>query len=258
MIGTLNEGQLHAQLKNWYRRPSDLLEQPVDGYVIDIVRGDVLIEIQTGGFAALRRKLDRLLDKHRVRLVAPVPLTRQIIRLSSSGEVLSARRSPRRGCPQDVFARLVSLPDLLAHPHFELELLLSHEQEHRRHQPGRAFRRHGWAITGRALISVERTLPLKTPEDAAALLPPLPELFDTTELAAAQPCSRRLAQQMTYCLRGMGALETHGRRGRFRLYRRVTPTEPAVRAGRTAERGPPAARNLACGAAGVLVGDVKS
>src|SRR5205823_13397781 len=75
VIGTLNEGLLHTQLKAWYRRPGDQFETPVDGYVIDIVRGDTLIEIQTGGFAPLRRKLDRLLDSHRVRLVARVPLT---------------------------------------------------------------------------------------------------------------------------------------------------------------------------------------
>lgn len=221
MIGTLNEGSLHAQLKDWYRRPGDRLEQPVDGYVIDIVRGHTLIEIQTGGFTPLRRKLNQLLDNHPVRLVVPVPITRQIVRLSSAGQVLSSRRSPLRGRPQDVFARLVSLPNLLTHSRSQLELLLTHEQEHRRHEPGRAYRRHGWVITGRSLISVERTLLLKTPAEAAALLAPVPEFFDTAELAAAECCSRRLAQQMTYCLRGMGALETHGRRGRSVLYRRV-------------------------------------
>jgi hypothetical protein len=222
VIGTLNEGQLHAQLKQWYRQPGDLLEQPVDGYVIDIVRGDTLIEIQTGGLAPLRRKLNTLVDDHHVRLVVTVPVTRQIMRLSPTGEVLSSRRSPPRGRPQDVFARLVSLPNLLTHPRFELELLLTHEQEHRRHEPGRALRRHGWVVTSRSLISVERRLLLKTPEDAAALLAPVPELFDTAELAAAERCSRRLAQQMTYCLRAMGALETQGRRGRAVLYRRPT------------------------------------
>jgi hypothetical protein len=222
VIGTLNEGQLHAQLKEWYRVPGDLLEQPVDGYVIDIVRGFTLIEIQTGGFTPLRRKLNTLLDSHQVRLVVPVPLTRQIVRLSPTGEVLSSRRSPLRGRPQDVFARLVSLPNLITHPRFELELLLTHEQEHRQHQPGRAYRRHGWVVVGRALNSVERTLLLTTPEDAAALLAAMPEFFDTAELAAAERCSRRLAQQITYCLRAMGALETHGRRGRSVLYRRVT------------------------------------
>jgi hypothetical protein len=112
VIGTLNEGQLHAQLKEWYRLPGDLVEQPVDGYVIDIVRSVTLIEIQTGGFAPLRRKLNILLDNHHVRL----PITRQIVRLSPTGEVLSSRRSPLRGRPQDVFARLVSLPNHRVRP----------------------------------------------------------------------------------------------------------------------------------------------
>ncbi len=220
MIGTLNEGLLHAQLKAWYRRRGDLLEQRIGGYVVDVVRGRTLVEIQTGGFAPLRPKLERLLESHRVRLVAPVALTRRIVRLSPDGEVLSTRRSPLHGRPLDVFARLVSLPALLAHPRFELELLLTHQEEHRRHEPGRAFRRHGWVVAGRSLVSVDRALLLATPEDAAALLPPVPEVFDTAELAAAGGCSRRLAQQMTYCLRALGVLETSGRRGRAVLYRR--------------------------------------
>ena len=50
-IGMLNEGALHAQLKEWYRRPGDLLEQTAASFVVDLVRGDLLVEIQTGGFA---------------------------------------------------------------------------------------------------------------------------------------------------------------------------------------------------------------
>lgn len=219
MIGTLNEGSLHAQLKEWYRRPGDLLEHPVDGYLIDLVRGETLIEIQTGSLAPLRRKLERLLDRHPIRLVMPIPLTRRIVRLSPAGEILSARRSPRRGRLEDAFGRLVSLPALLAHPNFTLELLLTHEEEHRRHEPGRAFRRRGWAVAGRSLVSVERSLLLGSPQDAALLLPALPSVFDTAELAVAVGCERRLAQQMTYCLRAMGVLEPLGRRGRSVLYR---------------------------------------
>ena len=60
---------------------------------------------------------------------------------------------------------------------------------------------------------------LRTPDDAAALLPGLPDQFDTAELAAAAGCSRRLAQQTTYCLRAMGALVADGRRARAILYR---------------------------------------
>jgi hypothetical protein len=220
VIGTLNEGSLHAQLKAWYREPGDRVEQPVGGYVIDLVRGATLIEIQTGGFAPLRRKLERLLEEHAVRVVVPIALTRRIVRLSADGEVLSARLSPKRGRPEDVFARLVSLPALLARPGFEVEVLLTHEEEHRRHEPGRAYRRRGWVVVGRSLVSVEGRLMLASPQDAAALLPELPDRFDTAEIAAAGGVTRRLAQQMTYCLRAMDVLQIDGQRRRAVLYRR--------------------------------------
>ena len=47
-IGTLNEKPLHAALKDWCARPGDQFEVFVDGFVVDIVRGNLLIEIQTG------------------------------------------------------------------------------------------------------------------------------------------------------------------------------------------------------------------
>lgn len=221
-IGTLNEGALHAQLKDWYRRRGDRIEQVVDGFVVDLVRGNLLVEIQTGSFAPLRRKLDLLTQRYRVRLVAPVPLVRRIVRLSDEGEMLSARRSPRRGRVEDIFNRLVSIPSLLCRPHFELELILTHQDELRAYRQGQAFRRHGWVVVGRRLVSVERCVRIACAHDAARLLPPgLPELFDTAQLAEAAAVKRRLAQQMTYCLRAMGVLDTAGKRGNAILHRRV-------------------------------------
>jgi hypothetical protein len=223
-IGTLREGALHAQLKEWYRRPGDQLEKRLSGYVVDIVRGELLIEIQTGGFAPLRRKLDVLTRDHPVRIVAPVARERRIVRLSSEGEILSARRSPRHGRVEDVFARLVSIPKLLCRPQLEIEVLLTEEDELRVHQPGKAFRRHGWIVSQRSLSGVSDCIRIAGPEDAAALLPSqLPELFDTAELAEAAAIDRRLAQQMTYCLRAMGMLEIAGNRRRAHVYRRTCP-----------------------------------
>jgi hypothetical protein len=221
VIGTLNEGALHAQLKDWYRRPRDRTEASVGGYVIDLVRGRLLIEIQTGGFAPLRRKLDTLLCSHRVRLVAPVALSRRIVRVSDDGVVLSSRRSPRTGRVEDVFARLVSFPGLLANERFELEVVLTNQDEVRMYRPGRAYRRRGWLVVGRSLVSVEGSVTIGCPADAAALLPAgLPEAFDTSDLADAAGIDRSLAQQMTYCLRHSGALAPVGKRGRAALYRR--------------------------------------
>jgi hypothetical protein len=218
VIGTLNEGALHAQLKDWYRQPGDLLEQKVGGYVIDLVRGDQLVEFQTGGFAPLRKKLAALAEEHRVRLVAPIAVSRRIVRLSDDGEILSSRRSPRKGCLHDVFDRLVSIPALVAHPNFELEVLLTHQDELRMFTPGRAYRRHGWVVQGRSLLSVEESAVIASIDDAARLLPVLAETFDTAELAAGSCIDRRLAQRMAYCLRAMGVIEPVGKRKGAVLY----------------------------------------
>jgi hypothetical protein len=227
-IGTLNEGALHAQLKDWYSRPGDLVEQVVDGFVVDLVRGKLLVESQTGSFAPLRRKLEVLTRRHRVLLVAPLPLVRMITRLSQEGEPLSARRSPRRGRIEDIFERLVSIPSLLSCPRFELEVILTHQDELRVYRPGQAFRRRGWVVAGRRLLSVEQSVRIACPDDAARLLPSgLPELFDTAELAEAGRIERRLAQRMTYCLRALGVLETRGRRGNAIVHRRVETTGPS-------------------------------
>src|SRR5665811_1622661 len=158
MVGTRREGAVRAQLKEWYRNPG----------------GELLIEIQTGGFAPLRRKLDVLTREHPVRVVAPVARERRIVRLSSEGEILSARRSPRHGAVVDVFSRLVSIPTLLCRPMFEIEILLTEEDELRIHQPGNAFRRRGWTVSGRSLSSVVERVRIAGPEDAAALLPSRP------------------------------------------------------------------------------------
>ena len=62
-VGTLNEKPLHAALKERLALPGDRFEVDVDGYVIDIVRGDCLIEIQTRNVSAIKRKLAALSRK---------------------------------------------------------------------------------------------------------------------------------------------------------------------------------------------------
>jgi hypothetical protein len=71
-IGKLNEQPLHAALKAWYARPEHPVEVPVDGYVIDLVQGERLIEIQTGNFSDIKRKLHELVPRYPVRLIYPV------------------------------------------------------------------------------------------------------------------------------------------------------------------------------------------
>src|SRR3954453_16412426 len=103
------EGPLHLELKRRLAGPGAAFEVRVDGFVIDVVRADgELIEVQTGGFSPLRTKLDALLDRHRMRIVHPIPAERRIVRVDDAGEVLSTRPSPKRPGPATIFEGLVS------------------------------------------------------------------------------------------------------------------------------------------------------
>lgn len=222
-IGTLNERPLHAALKSWYARPGDRFEAEVDGFIIDIVRDGLLIEIQTTSLASLKRKLPVLADHHPVRLVVPIPRQKWIVRLAEDGQsVLGRRRSPRRGQIEDIFGELVSFPRLLAHPNFFLEVLLIEEEEVRRYDGSRAWRRRGWVTHQRRLLQIVDQVRFCTPAEMGRLLPPaLGEPFGTSDLAAAIARPRRLAQQMAYCLREMGEIEAAGKQGNAILYTRA-------------------------------------
>jgi hypothetical protein len=221
-IGELNEKSLHAALKAWYAQPDDRLEVSVDGYVIDIVRQDTLIEIQTGNFTALKDKLYDLTERHPVRLVYPMAREKWILKLDPKGlEQASRRKSPRRGKLQDLFYELVRIPDLVSREHFSLEVLWIKEEEVRRYEAGRAWRRRGWVVQERRLLEVVGEQLFHTPADMGALLPTnLDEPFTTRELHHELGGSKRLAGKMAYCLREMGAIRQVGKRGRAYLYMR--------------------------------------
>jgi hypothetical protein len=223
-IGTLNEKLLHAALKQWYAQPGDRTEVPVDGFTVDLVRGDLLIEIQTRSLSAIKRKLAALVERHRVRLVYPIAQDKWIIRLSRNGAtVLGRRKSPKRGAVELVFEELVSMPHLLAHPNFSLEVLLIQEEEVRKQDGARnPWRRRGWGTHERRLVQVIVRRLFETPADMGALIPAtLVEPFTTTQLAESLGQPVWLAQKMAYCLRQMGAISTVGKRGRGILYARV-------------------------------------
>lgn len=218
-IGTHRETSLHADLKAWYAQEGDRIEAVVDGYIVDVVRGDLLIEVQTRGFSALTAKLTTLLESHPVRLVHPIARERWIVRVDAHGEVVGRRKSPKRGRVEQVFAELVRFPALIHHPRFALEVLLTREEEVRCDDGRGSWRRKGWSIADRRLLGVDARIRLDSADDLRALLPAdLPRPFTTQDLAEGLGAPRRLAQQMAYCLREMGVIEAVGRRGRSLLY----------------------------------------
>ena len=71
----------------------------------------------------------------------------------------------------------------------------------------------------RRLLEVLERVELRSPSDAAALIPLPGEPFTTRELAAAMGSALPLAQKAAHCLRALSVLEPAGMRGRAPLHR---------------------------------------
>jgi hypothetical protein len=222
------ETSLHRELKERYGSgPGGRVEVSVGGYRIDALAADgALVEIQSGALGPLRGKLVRLLGRpgSNVRVVKPVVLSRRVVRRSRrDGADLSARRSPKRGALVDVFDDLVGLARVFPHPGLEIEVLgvaIDEVRVPRRRWPG-------YAVVDRRLRDVVAAFTLRDEADLWALLPDPPDgPFTTRELADRLGRPLPFAQRVAYCLRLSGAVETVGKAGNRRVYRR-----PAMAAG---------------------------
>jgi len=217
-VGTLNEASLHKSLKDYLSKPGDVFEQKVEGYLIDIVRRETLIEIQTANFAMMRKKLSKLLPTHKILLVHPIAQTKWIVRTKKSGKIVSRRRSPKRGRAEHVFSEILNIPDLISHPNLSLLVLLVELEELWRDDGKGSWTRKHWSIADRVLIQVVSRQVFNSPDDYKQLIPEeLPIPFTHKQLAKAMNAPVWLSTRMSYCLRKMGCLRTVGKQGRSLL-----------------------------------------
>ena len=179
---------------------------PLNGFIVDIRRPGLLVEIQTTAFGAMGRKFDQLLAEHRILLVHPIAVHTYLQRPGRK-----PRKSPRHGSVFDIFAELVSIPTLIDHPNLMLDVVLVSVDEVQKHDRRARRGRGGYRTLDRVLREVIDIHPFRGPQDLAALLPAgLPPRFTTADIATHAGVSRTVAQQMTYCFRALEIiLELH-------------------------------------------------
>lgn len=213
-IGTLAEKSLHAGLKKWYGRPGDQFELCVDGFVIDIVRDELLIEIQTRHLYAMKSKLRRLLVDHHIHLIHPIPQEKWIVREDANGDFIQRRKSPKRGQILNIFDELIRIPHLLSHPNLTLEVALTQQEEVWRDDGKGSWRRRRWSIADQRLLAVVDQAVFEAPQEYAAVIPDdLIRPFTNRQLADILKCPVKLAQKITYTLRKMELLEIVDKQG---------------------------------------------
>ena len=223
------EHSIHRQLKSLYVTDTDRHEVIVDGFRIDAVDGERLIEIQYGSLGAIRDKIRRLLRSHDVLVVKPLAERKQLLKRDvPDGPVVSTRKSPKKQTLWNLFDDLVHFVGVFPHPRLELEVLMTLQDEYR--LPAEKKRRvsRGYIVEDRLLAEVTDRAKLRTVDDLLAMLPDAikpperTEPFSTADLAAAAGISRPLARKVAYCLRRCGLAQVVGKEGNAILYQLPT------------------------------------
>jgi hypothetical protein len=218
-IGTLRESSLHEELKKWYREPGDQLEVSIDGYIIDIVRKDLLIEIQIQNFSALKKKLEKLTKDHKILLVYPVISDKWIIYEDNNHTKIRKRLSPKHCSYNNLFDEIVFIPEIIPNPNLSMEVIIIQIEEiHQKNGKG-MWRRKGWRIKDKKLLKVIGWRTFHSPDDFLTQIPRDIEVpFTNYELAKKLKQTVSLTRKMTYSLRKMGVLRVVGKIGNSFLY----------------------------------------
>jgi len=225
-IGTKKESSLHRELKTLYSGPQGMTEVAAAGYIADGLNGEgEFIEVQTGSFAPLKRKLKALLLEAPVRLVYPVAAAKYIeVFELFNGTVflLHRRKSPRRGSPWDLFNALVYGWELASLQGLSIELVLADIVERRVADGKGSWRRRGQSILDKSLEAVRESIVLERPADYLRFVPfARREAFTASMLAKKAGIKAALARKALYVLTRLGLVKRAGKKGRAWLYERV-------------------------------------
>ncbi len=227
-IGRLGEKVIHASLKLFFEPDKSCHEVKTDGFVADIRRNDEIIEIQTGSFTPLRRKLEAFLPHGKVTVVYPVPDVKTLVWIDENGEFSAPRRCPKRDSRGAALGELVKILDALTDESFTFVMVWLDLCEYRL--------KNGWGNGGKRGSTRYERIPtaLKAirafhePNDYAFFLPAgLPAKFTASDFGKAAKVRGRVLSAALKVLCRVGVL-TREKEGRTFFYRRVSETsEPA-------------------------------
>ncbi|MDR2660348.1 MAG: hypothetical protein LBC27_10260 [Spirochaetaceae bacterium] len=221
MIGVENESSLHRVLKNSYAGEGGMTEITSGEYVCDCInsKGDI-IEIQTGSFAPLKKKLERLSRDNRVRIVHPIIEEKHIALYDNDGRLAHIRKSPKKGCKWDLFNALVYAPFLPLLPNISVELVVVDVLEERKADGKGSWRRGGVSIIDKFLKKYKHTIPLCGLSDYIQFIPfKTNETFTAASFAGKGGIKPVLARKTIYVLQRLSLIEQIGKSGRSKLFR---------------------------------------
>jgi len=213
------EKRLHRILKNFISENEETQERAVGKYTADVLVGDEIFEIQTKSLRPLLSKLSYYLEDtdYRVTVVHPILAEKRLIRAErETGEVLSCKRSPKKGRVFDGLAELYWLSSLLPNERLCIRFFLLRADEVRYSERVR-YRKQGAYDSELFPRELLDEVVLREKEDYRLFLPDGVTDFTAAEYAAFSKLrGRKLYSALnTLCAAGILRKEQEGKKYRY-------------------------------------------
>ena len=221
-IGTRNESSLHRTLKYKYAGTGGKTEVTAGEFVADGKKADgEYIEVQTGSFAPLEKKVKELAKKAKVRIIHPVAVKKiiEVYKPASGGKkkfgkLLYRRKSPVKGSQWDIFDALVYAPTLPLIRGVTIEIVFIDITEKRIKDGKGSWRRKGISIADKELASCHESIVLKKKADYLKFIPfKKNEEFTSSSLAERACIDTATARKALYVLTKINVVKRTGKQG---------------------------------------------
>ena len=219
-IGTQSESTLHRELKLLGGAYTGTTEVPFGGFVCDAYRDEsTIVEVQLGSLAPLAKKIDKLCETHRIVVVHPIVLKKEIHLFDGAQNLVSRTRSTRRGSEWDIFKALLHAPLLPLNVNLAIELALIDIVETRIEDGKGSWRRKGVSIADRRLAAYHGSCCLAGIHDYRRFIPfSFSETWTAAALAKKAKIHRSLAQKTIYVLSRLALIQSTEKCGNARLW----------------------------------------
>ncbi|MCL2229931.1 MAG: hypothetical protein FWC01_02450 [Treponema sp.] len=222
-IGTKNESSLHKTLKFQYTGEGGKSEVQVGEFVADgISKKGEYIEVQTGSFAPLRKKVKEFASHGSVRIIHPIPISKKIEVFDTKGKLLYRRKSPVRGSIWDLFDALLHAPEIALVKNITIEAALVDTTEKRVKDGKGTWRKKGISKRDKSLAAFHESVIFAKKADFIKHFVPFKtkEEFTVTSHAEKAEIKRHVSQKALYVLTKMKAIKRVGKKGQAWVYTR--------------------------------------
>jgi hypothetical protein len=220
IIGTKNESSLHRTLKVQYTGSGGKIEVEVGEFIADGVRKDgEFIEIQTGSFGPLKKKIKEFAFLGKIRIIHPIAVTKKLEIYDTDGKLLYHKKSPLHGTQWDIFDVLLYAPEMPLIRNVTIEIAMIDTIEKRVKDGKGARRRRGISIQDKELLAFHESIVLSKKKDYLRFIPfKKNEEFTVSSLAVKAGIKRWVSQKAVYVLTKMKVIKKVGKKGNAWVY----------------------------------------